>query len=142
MTERLTRALARTHVFLSKLSHSSLFRREETALQHARFSHLYELERLLSERLDTETGLLLGLGAFQAPLRVRPSAARRELGNMLVTAPTRGGKGLLATAQLLTWPGSVIVNDIKGDLFDLTAGYRRTLGKVIVIDPPGRRPPL
>src|SRR3712207_2319190 len=56
---------------------------------------------------------------------------------MLVTAPTRGGKGLLATAQLLTWPGSVVVNDIKGDLFDLTAGYRRTLGKVIVIDPRG-----
>jgi hypothetical protein len=32
---------------------------------------------------------------------------------------------------------SVIVNDIKGDLFAQTAGYRRTLGKVFVIDPTG-----
>jgi type IV secretion system protein VirD4 len=29
------------------------------------------------------------------------------------------------------------VNDIKGDLFDQTAGYRRTLGPVFVIDPNG-----
>jgi type IV secretion system protein VirD4 len=56
---------------------------------------------------------------------------------VLVVAPTRGGKGLLATSQLLTWPHSVIVNDIKGDLFTQTAGYRATLGKVYVIDPTG-----
>jgi type IV secretory pathway TraG/TraD family ATPase VirD4 len=59
------------------------------------------------------------------------------LGNVLVVAPTRGGKGLLATSQLLTWPHSVIVNDIKGDLFTQTAGYRSSLGKVYVIDPTG-----
>ena len=47
-------------------------------------------------------------------LRVRPIKTRRELGNLLVVAPTRGGKGLLATAQLLTWRHSVVVNDIKG----------------------------
>jgi type IV secretion system protein VirD4 len=56
---------------------------------------------------------------------------------MLVAAPTRGGKGLLATSQLLTWPGSVVVNDIKGELFEQTAGYRASLGKVFVIDPRG-----
>jgi type IV secretion system protein VirD4 len=49
---------------------------------------------------------------------------------MLVVAPTRGGKGLLATSQLLTWQGSAIVNDIKGELFNDTVGYRKTLGKV------------
>jgi type IV secretion system protein VirD4 len=70
-------------------------------------------------------------------LHVRPTKARRELGNLLVVAPTRGGKGLLATSQLLTWPHSVIVNDIKGDLFTQTAGYRSILGKVFVIDPTG-----
>jgi type IV secretion system protein VirD4 len=56
---------------------------------------------------------------------------------MLICAPTRAGKGLLAVSQLLTWKGSVIVNDIKGDLFTQTAGYRSTLGKVFVIDPTG-----
>ncbi len=42
-------------------------------------------------------------------------------------APTRGGKGLLATSQLLSWQHSVIVNDIKGELFQQTAGYRSTV---------------
>jgi type IV secretion system protein VirD4 len=70
-------------------------------------------------------------------LRVRSTKERRELGNLLVVAPTRGGKGILAVSQLLTWPHSVIVNDIKGDLFAQTAGYRSTLGPVFAIDPTG-----
>jgi len=40
---------------------------------------------------------------------------------------TRGGKGLLAISQLLTWPHSVVVLDIKGELYDATARYRETL---------------
>ena len=68
---------------------------------------------------------------------MRPTKTRRELGNLLVVAPTRGGKGLLATAQLLSWKHSVIVNDIKGELFAQTAGFRSTLGPVFVIDPKG-----
>ncbi len=137
MTNRLTRALARTHVFLSRLSHSSFFHREETTLENARFSRLDELEQLAAEEPATDTGLLLGLGPYRRVLRVRPTPSRRELGNMLVTAPTRGGKGLLAVSQLLTWPGSVVVNDIKGELYRLTAGYRQTLGPVYVLDPRG-----
>ena len=68
---------------------------------------------------------------------VRQTETRRELGNLLIVAPTRGGKGLLAVSQLLSWQHSVIVNDIKGELFTQTAGYRSTLGKVFVIDPTG-----
>ena len=30
-----------------------------------------------------------------------------------------------------------MVNDIKGELFQQTAGYRSTIGKVFVIDPTG-----
>src|SRR3989442_497590 len=56
---------------------------------------------------------------------------------MLIVAPTRGGKGLLATSQLLSWKHSVVVNDLKGELFTQTAGYRSTLGQVYVIDPTG-----
>jgi type IV secretion system protein VirD4 len=118
------------------------FNRTLSALQHsqnlhnARFANLHELTGLLTKKLD-ETGLLLGIGHFKQFLRVRPTKARRELGNLLAVATTRGGKGLLATSQLLTWPHSVIVNDIKGDLFIQTAGYRATLGKVYVIDPTG-----
>ena len=86
-----------------------------------------------------DISLLLGAtGSLNRVLQVRPTRARRELGNMLITAPTRGGKGLLAVSQLLTWRGSAVVNDIKGDLFEQTAGYRATLGSVFVIDPRGR----
>src|SRR5512147_3265791 len=108
----------------------------EKALHTARFARLHETTGLSTTELDHE-GLLLGLGRFGRVFQVRSIPARRELGNVLVVAPTRGGKGLLAVSQLLTWPHSVIVNDIKGDLFTQTAGYRRTLGEVYVIDPLG-----
>jgi type IV secretion system protein VirD4 len=48
---------------------------------------------------------------------------------------TRGGKGLLAISQILTFMGSVVVLDIKGELYEATAAYRNTLGPVFVIDP-------
>jgi type IV secretion system protein VirD4 len=106
-------------------------------LHNARFARIDELASLLSDALDSETSLLLGVGSFTRVLRVRPTKTRRELGNLLIVAPTRGGKGLLATSQLLSWKHSVVVNDIKGELFLQTAGYRSTLGPVFVIDPTG-----
>jgi type IV secretory pathway TraG/TraD family ATPase VirD4 len=106
-------------------------------LHNARFAHPHELSSLLSSQLQTETSLLLGVNRFNQVLRVRPTKTRRELGNLLIVAPTRGGKGLLAVSQLLTWPASCVVNDIKGDLHFQTAGYRSTLGPVFVIDPTG-----
>jgi type IV secretory pathway TraG/TraD family ATPase VirD4 len=106
-------------------------------LHNARFARIDELASLLSTTLEPETSLLLGASHFTHVLRVRPTDTRRELGNLLIVAPTRGGKGLLATSQLLTCQHSVVVNDIKGELFTQTAGYRSTLGKVFVIDPTG-----
>ncbi|MCA1600931.1 MAG: type IV secretory system conjugative DNA transfer family protein [Acidobacteria bacterium] len=106
-------------------------------LHNARFARIDELASLLSSTLETETSLLLGASHFTHVLRVRPTDTRRELGNLLIVAPTRGGKGLLATSQLLTWEHSVVVNDIKGELFTQTAGYRSTLGPVFVVDPTG-----
>ena len=79
----------------------------------------------------------MGVSSFNHVLSVRSTPKRRELGNVLVTALTRGGKGLLAISQLLTWPHSVVVVDIKGELYEATAGYRKTLGPVYVVDPEG-----
>jgi type IV secretion system protein VirD4 len=112
------------------------FFQHSQSLHNASFAQLHELTELLTDRFD-ETSLLLGVSRFNHLLRVRPTATRKELGNLLVVAPTRGGKGLLATSQLMTSPHSVVVNDIKGDLFTQTAGYRSTVGKVFVIDPTG-----
>jgi type IV secretion system protein VirD4 len=100
-----------------------------------RFAHPHEVDPLLSPKWQQETGLLVGVSAFNHVLSVRPTTKRRELGNVLVDALTRGGKGLLAISQLLTWPHSVVVLDIKGELYQATADYRKTLGPVFVFDP-------
>ncbi|MFX9008113.1 type IV secretory system conjugative DNA transfer family protein, partial [Acinetobacter baumannii] len=45
--------------------------------------------------------------------------------HVLCFAPTRSGKGVgLVVPSLLTWPGSAIVHDIKGENWILTAGFR------------------
>jgi type IV secretion system protein VirD4 len=100
-----------------------------------RFARPHEVNPLVSPNWQAEAGLLLGVSSFNQVLSVRSTPKRRELGNVLVDALTRGGKGLLAISQLLTWPHSVVVLDIKGELFEATAGYRNTLGPVYVIDP-------
>lgn len=124
-----------TAIALSKLD--SFFSHSKS-LYNSRFAHPHELQALLDyDFVNPATRLLLGVNHFDQPLAVRPTNKRRELGNLLVVAPTRMGKGLLATSQLLTWPHSCMVNDIKGELFRDTAGYRSTLGKVYVIDPTG-----
>ena len=121
----LSEAFARIHAFFAT----------DTLLHTARFARIYELGHLLQPTF-TPDGLLLGTTHHHF-VTVRAQPTRRELGNMLVVGPTRSGKGLLAVSQLLSWQHSVVVNDIKGELFLQTAGYRSTLGDVYVIDPTG-----
>ncbi len=73
------------------------------------------------------------------------AAARRILryggeGHMLTVAPARSGKGVGAVIpNLLTYPGSVIVTDLKGENYEITGEQRRVgLGQdVIALDPFG-----
>ena len=56
--------------------------------------------------------------------------------HVLCFAPTRSGKGVgLVVPSLLTWPGSAIVHDIKGENWTLTAGFRAQHGRVLLFDP-------
>jgi type IV secretion system protein VirD4 len=56
--------------------------------------------------------------------------------HVLCFAPTRSGKGVgLVVPTLLTWPGSAIVHDIKGENWQLTAGWRARYGRVLLFDP-------
>ncbi len=56
--------------------------------------------------------------------------------HVLCFAPTRSGKGVgLVIPSLLTWPGSAIVHDIKGENWQLTAGFRALHGRVLLFDP-------
>jgi type IV secretion system protein VirD4 len=109
---------------------------EPVGLHTARFAWDREIRHLRTNAAPAD-GLLLCRDKRRRFLAVRPTVAKRELGSLLVVGPTRCGKGLLATSLLTTYSGSVIVNDIKGELYARTAGYRATLGPVIVIDPTG-----
>ena len=56
--------------------------------------------------------------------------------HVLCFAPTRSGKGVgLIVPTLLTWAGSAIVHDIKGENWSLTAGWRARFGRVLLFDP-------
>jgi type IV secretion system protein VirD4 len=56
--------------------------------------------------------------------------------HVLCFAPTRSGKGVgLVVPTLLTWPGSCIVHDIKGENWTLTSGFRSRHGRVLLFDP-------
>jgi type IV secretion system protein VirD4 len=56
--------------------------------------------------------------------------------HVLCYAPTRSGKGVgLVVPTLLTWPGSCVVHDIKGENWTLTAGWRARFGRVVLFDP-------
>ena len=56
--------------------------------------------------------------------------------HVLCFAPTRSGKGVgLVVPTLLTWPGCAIVHDIKGENWQLTAGFRARHGRVLLFDP-------
>jgi type IV secretion system protein VirD4 len=107
-------------------------------LYPADFAHPHEIDQLLTSTWHNEAGLLLGVSPFNHVYSVRSTPERRELGNILVDAPTRGGKGLLAIAQILTWPHSSVILDIKGELYAATAAYLRQRGhKIMVVDPRG-----
>ncbi|MBU2580919.1 MAG: IncP-type conjugal transfer protein TraG [Alphaproteobacteria bacterium] len=56
--------------------------------------------------------------------------------HVLAVAPTRSGKGVgLVVPTLLTWPGSAIIHDIKGENWELTAGWRARFSHCLLFDP-------
>lgn len=60
--------------------------------------------------------------------------------HVLCFAPTRSGKGVgLVVPTLLTWPGSCVVHDIKGENWQLTAGLRAQHGRALLFDPTNAR---
>jgi type IV secretion system protein VirD4 len=60
--------------------------------------------------------------------------------HVLAVAPTRSGKGVgLVLPTLLTWPGSTVVHDIKGENWTLTAGWRAQFSRCLLFDPTNPR---
>ena len=56
--------------------------------------------------------------------------------HVLVFAPTRSGKGVgLVVPTLLSWTGSAVIHDIKGENWTLTAGWRSHFSHCLRFDP-------
>ncbi len=57
-------------------------------------------------------------------------------GHLVTFAPTRSGKGVgQVIPNLLDHPGSVVVNDIKGENYAISAEYRKKFSKVVKFAP-------
>jgi type IV secretion system protein VirD4 len=97
------------------------------SLWRARQSRLvttYGSARWADQRDIADAQLLRGAGVFLS--RYDEHYLRHEgPEHVMAFAPTRSGKGVgLVVPTLLSWPASVIVHDIKGENWQLTAGWR------------------
>jgi type IV secretion system protein VirD4 len=60
--------------------------------------------------------------------------------HVLAFAPTRSGKGVgLVIPTLLSWTGSAVIHDIKGENWALTAGWRSRFSHCLLLDPTDAR---
>jgi type IV secretion system protein VirD4 len=56
--------------------------------------------------------------------------------HVMAFAPTRSGKGVgLVVPTLLTWPHSAVIHDIKGENWQLTAGFRARISHCLLFNP-------
>lgn len=56
--------------------------------------------------------------------------------HVMAFAPTRSGKGVgLVVPTLLSWTGSAVIHDIKGENWQITAGWRARFSHVLRFDP-------
>ena len=88
-------------------------------------------EEELAEQLAIEQGVPSATltNKKKKPVKVGLDYSSGE-GHMVVSGPTRSGKGLHLTDTLLTWPGPVLVVDPKGEQMARTAAWRSQFGPV------------
>ncbi|WP_354289043.1 conjugal transfer protein TraG [Sphingomonas sp. UYEF23] len=97
-----------------------------TTYGSARWAAVHEIEK---------AGLFRDVGVFLGILHGR---YLRHDGpeHVMAFAPTRSGKGVgLVVPTLLSWTGSVLVHDIKGENWQLTAGWRSLFSHTLLFNP-------
>ncbi len=101
-------------------------RRKRPLHGDARFANTGEIER---------AGLLSRDGEAPSPRIIVGRHRGRFLTlsgqlSVMLSAPTRSGKGVgVVVPNLLNWPDSVVVLDVKGENYAITAGYRAAHGQ-------------
>ncbi|MDZ4048333.1 MAG: conjugal transfer protein TraG [Pseudoxanthomonas sp.] len=92
-----------------------------------------------AEREDiNKVGLTGPAGVFLGRAPGRDGAYLRHEGpeHVMAFAPTRSGKGVgLVVPTLLSWPGSAVIHDIKGENWHLTAGWRSRFSHCLLFNP-------
>ncbi len=91
----------------------------------ARFANTGEIARAGLIGADGRPGILIG--RYRGKFLSLPGQL-----SVMLSAPTRSGKGVgVVIPNLLNWPDSVVVLDIKGENYDITAGYRAQHGQAV-----------
>ncbi|MBO1007159.1 conjugal transfer protein TraG [Acidovorax sp. SD340] len=89
-----------------------------------------------------KAGLTGPAGVFLGRTPDKESGYLRHEGpeHVMAFAPTRSGKGVgLVVPTLLSWPGSTVVHDIKGENWTLTAGWRARFSHCLLFNPTDAR---
>ena len=104
--------------------------RSVTTYGYARWATLREV---ILGGLTARSGVILG--------RFGPYYLRHDgPEHVMAFAPTRSGKGVgLVVPTLLSWPGSAVIHDIKGENWQLTAGWRSRFSHCLVFNPTDAR---
>jgi type IV secretion system protein VirD4 len=94
----------------------------------ARFASLSEITRagLIANGVHPQEPSIL-IGRYRGRYLALPGQL-----SVMLSAPTRSGKGVgVVIPNLLNWPDSVVVLDIKGENHAITAGYRAAHGQAV-----------
>jgi P-type conjugative transfer protein TrbG len=104
--------------------------RHVTTYGSARWASIREIERA---GLCHDAGIFLGTSHGRYLRHDGPE-------HIMAFAPTRSGKGVgLVVPALLSWPGSVIIHDIKGENWHITSGWRSRFSHALLFNPTDRR---
>ena len=97
-----------------------------TTYGSARWASLRDLKR---SGLLNPSGVFLGRADEQYLRHDGPE-------HVMAFAPTRSGKGVgLVIPTLLSWTGSAVIHDIKGENFAVTAGWRQRFSHCLYVNP-------
>ncbi len=102
----------------------------------------YGSARWAEHKEIAKTGLTKPTGVFLGKLPSRDGPYLRHDGpeHVMAFAPTRSGKGVgLVVPTLLSWPGSAVIHDIKGENWHLTAGWRSRFSHCLLFNPTDAR---
>ena len=93
----------------------------------ARFANAVEVARAGLLGSTKPSGPSILVGRYRGKFLALPGQL-----SVMLSAPTRSGKGVgVVVPNLLNWSDSAVVLDIKGENYDITAGYRTERGQAV-----------